>query len=141
MSSQLSAICLPSFRQKAQKMNKKYGSHICSVNPPKIDFLMKNGHHFVKNLNFGKKNETLLGKGYLHILTKFQLNRTFLASPVKKTYTKGVQKNQSIRMDYSTLTFNISETKIVHPMIFLSDVPPTVCYMPTTFQAESSKNE
>ena len=45
---------------------------------------MKNGHHFVKNKNFGGKNETLLGKSYLHYLTKFQINRTFLASVVKR---------------------------------------------------------
>ena len=63
-------------------------------------------------------------KNYLHILTKFQLNRTFLASPVKKTYTTGVPKKQSIRMDFSTLTLNISESKIVPPGDFSVRCPP-----------------
>ena len=52
---------------------------------------------------------------FKHILTKFQINRTFLESVVKKTYTTVLQKKLSIRMDFSTLTFNISESKILPP--------------------------
>ena len=48
----------------------------------------KNCSHFVKHWYYGKKIKTPLGNTYLHILTNFQINRTFLASVVKKvTYT------------------------------------------------------
>ena len=36
--------------------------------------------------------KTPLGNTYLHILTKFQLNRAFLASSVKRLTLKGVKK-------------------------------------------------
>ena len=58
--------------------------HRCEVRPSKWVFLTKNCRHFVENWNYGKKIKTPLGNTYLHILTKFQLNRTFLASSVKK---------------------------------------------------------
>ena len=66
MFSQLSAVFLPSFRQKAQKMNKKSGSHICSVKPIKIGFLMKIWPPFSQKFELWGENENTPSKKIIY---------------------------------------------------------------------------
>ena len=74
----------------------------------------------IQTLELWKKK----AKKYLHILTKFQINRTFLASVVKRLTLQSFKIISPLGWTISTLTFNISESKILPPGDFSGRCSP-----------------